>query len=192
MTVPGKVGEDLLLVSSEACVLLDGQELAPRWIFSAARVLRYSVFLQEPRSDCRPGALSLSLGCSPGTRPAVGGGMPVCFCPKPLAHHLVTPCHPSCTGGAGAVLSALASASVLALVWAGVAKGKTGGYTSSQVFLHRGPVRALLPCLLAEDPSLATTNLTPWLWSLKMEPALTDRLAVPAFEAPPLFIVEGR
>ncbi|XP_047693645.1 protein FAM234A [Prionailurus viverrinus] len=40
MTVPGKVGEDLLLVSSEACVLLDGQELAPRWIFSAARVLR--------------------------------------------------------------------------------------------------------------------------------------------------------
>ncbi|XP_019292835.1 protein FAM234A [Panthera pardus] len=40
MTVPGKVGEDLLLVSSEACVLLDGQELAPRWIFSAARVPR--------------------------------------------------------------------------------------------------------------------------------------------------------
>ena len=81
--------------------------------------------------------------------------------------------------------------SMLALVWAGVPKGKIGGYTGSQVFPHRGPVRALLPCLLAEDPSLATTNLTPWLWSLKMEPALTDRLAAPAFEAPPLFIVEG-
>lgn len=88
MTVPGKVGEDLLLVSSEACVLLDGQELAPRWIFSAARVLRYGVFLREPRSDCRPGALSLSLGCSPGTRPAAGWGdacvlLPKASCPSP-------------------------------------------------------------------------------------------------------------
>lgn len=43
MTVPGKAGEDLLLVSSEACVLLDGQDLAPRWTFSAARVLRRPV-----------------------------------------------------------------------------------------------------------------------------------------------------
>ncbi|XP_029804805.1 protein FAM234A [Suricata suricatta] len=43
MTVPGKAGEDLLLVSSEACVLLDGQDLAPRWTFSAAQVLRRPV-----------------------------------------------------------------------------------------------------------------------------------------------------
>ncbi|XP_035939424.1 protein FAM234A isoform X4 [Halichoerus grypus] len=40
MNVPGKTGEDLLLVSSEACVLVDGQDLAPRWTFSAAQVLR--------------------------------------------------------------------------------------------------------------------------------------------------------
>ncbi|XP_059934349.1 protein FAM234A isoform X2 [Mesoplodon densirostris] len=40
MNVPGKVGEDLLLVSSEACVLLDGQELVPRWTLGAAQVLR--------------------------------------------------------------------------------------------------------------------------------------------------------
>lgn len=46
MNVPGKVGEDLLLVSSEACVLLDGQELVPRWTLGAAQVLRYGVLLQ--------------------------------------------------------------------------------------------------------------------------------------------------
>ncbi|XP_021553798.1 protein FAM234A isoform X1 [Neomonachus schauinslandi] len=40
LNVPGKTGEDLLLVSSEACVLVDGQDLAPRWTFSAAQVLR--------------------------------------------------------------------------------------------------------------------------------------------------------
>ncbi|XP_054570536.1 protein FAM234A isoform X2 [Eptesicus fuscus] len=40
MNVPGKGGEDLLLVSSDTCVLLDGQELAPRWTFSAPQVLR--------------------------------------------------------------------------------------------------------------------------------------------------------
>ncbi|XP_066869821.1 protein FAM234A isoform X3 [Kogia breviceps] len=40
MNVPGKAGEDLLLVSSEACVLLDGQELVPRWTLGAAQVLR--------------------------------------------------------------------------------------------------------------------------------------------------------
>lgn len=40
MNVPGKGGEDLLLVTSEACMLLDGQELSPKWTFSAAQVLR--------------------------------------------------------------------------------------------------------------------------------------------------------
>ncbi|XP_066131546.1 protein FAM234A [Saccopteryx bilineata] len=40
MSVPGEGGEDLLIVSSEACVLLDGQKLAPQWVFSAAQVLR--------------------------------------------------------------------------------------------------------------------------------------------------------
>ncbi|XP_077618846.1 protein FAM234A [Crocuta crocuta] len=43
MAVPGKAGEDLLLVSSEACVLLDGQDLVPRWTLSAAQVLRRPV-----------------------------------------------------------------------------------------------------------------------------------------------------
>nr|KAF6272086.1 hypothetical protein mMyoMyo1_010882 [Myotis myotis] len=40
MSVPGKGGEDLLLVSPDSCVLLEGQELAPRWTFSAPQVLR--------------------------------------------------------------------------------------------------------------------------------------------------------
>lgn len=40
MNVPGKAGQDLLLVSSEACVLLDGQDLVPRWTFGATQVLR--------------------------------------------------------------------------------------------------------------------------------------------------------
>lgn len=44
VNVPGKNGEDLLLVSSESCVLLDGQELALRWTFSAPQVLRKPIF----------------------------------------------------------------------------------------------------------------------------------------------------
>lgn len=43
MTIPGKAGEDLLLVTSEACVLLDGQDLAPRWTLGAAQIHRYAV-----------------------------------------------------------------------------------------------------------------------------------------------------
>lgn len=61
MNVPGKTGEDLLLVSSEACVLVDGQDLAPRWTFSAAQVLRYRVFLQELGSACQPGTAACPL-----------------------------------------------------------------------------------------------------------------------------------
>lgn len=41
MNVPGKGGQDLLLVGSEACMLLDGQELTPRWTLGVAQVLRY-------------------------------------------------------------------------------------------------------------------------------------------------------
>ncbi|KAM4820117.1 protein FAM234A isoform 1-T2 [Thomomys bottae] len=40
MNVQGKAGQDVLLVNSEACVLLDGQELTPRWTVSVAQVLR--------------------------------------------------------------------------------------------------------------------------------------------------------
>ncbi|XP_060219895.1 protein FAM234A isoform X1 [Meriones unguiculatus] len=40
MNVPGKAGQDLLLVSSEACMLLDGQDLVPRWTLDATQVLR--------------------------------------------------------------------------------------------------------------------------------------------------------
>uniref|UniRef100_A0AC11D537 Family with sequence similarity 234 member A n=1 Tax=Ovis aries TaxID=9940 RepID=A0AC11D537_SHEEP len=43
MNVPGKAGDDLLLVSTEACVLLDGQDLTPRWTFGTAQVLRKPV-----------------------------------------------------------------------------------------------------------------------------------------------------
>ncbi|XP_041603885.1 protein FAM234A [Vulpes lagopus] len=38
--VPGKAGKDLLLVTSEACVLLDGQDLTPQWTFRTAQVFR--------------------------------------------------------------------------------------------------------------------------------------------------------
>lgn len=40
MSVPGRAGQDVLLVGSEACVLLDGQELTARWTLGAAQVLR--------------------------------------------------------------------------------------------------------------------------------------------------------
>nr|XP_048292035.1 protein FAM234A isoform X2 [Myodes glareolus] len=40
MNVPGKAGQDVLLVSSEACMLLDGQDLVPRWTLGATQVLR--------------------------------------------------------------------------------------------------------------------------------------------------------
>lgn len=40
MNVPGKAGQDVLLVTSEACVLLDGQELTPKWTLGTAQVLR--------------------------------------------------------------------------------------------------------------------------------------------------------
>ncbi|XP_048188498.1 protein FAM234A isoform X2 [Perognathus longimembris pacificus] len=40
MNIRGKAGQDVLLVNSEACVLLDGQELTPRWTLSSAQVLR--------------------------------------------------------------------------------------------------------------------------------------------------------
>lgn len=40
MNVPGKAGEDLLLVGAEACVLADGQDLTPRWTFRVAQVFR--------------------------------------------------------------------------------------------------------------------------------------------------------
>ncbi|XP_068823883.1 protein FAM234A isoform X2 [Capricornis sumatraensis] len=43
MNVPGKAGDDLLLVSTEACVLLDGQDLTPRWTFGTTQVLRKPV-----------------------------------------------------------------------------------------------------------------------------------------------------
>lgn len=45
MNVPGKTGQDLLLVSSEDCKLLDGQDLVPRWTLGATQVLRYVQFL---------------------------------------------------------------------------------------------------------------------------------------------------
>ncbi|KAG8508939.1 Protein FAM234A, partial [Galemys pyrenaicus] len=38
--VPGPAGQDLLLVSTKACVLLDGRELRTRWTLNAAQVLR--------------------------------------------------------------------------------------------------------------------------------------------------------
>lgn len=54
MSVPGKGGEDLLLVSSDSCVLLDGRELALRWTFSAPQVLRYRLFPRTLCSCCKP------------------------------------------------------------------------------------------------------------------------------------------
>ncbi|KAM6155221.1 protein FAM234A [Rhynchocyon petersi] len=38
--VPGRAGEDLLLVGTEACMLLDGQDLTPRWTLGDIQVFR--------------------------------------------------------------------------------------------------------------------------------------------------------
>ncbi|XP_004628002.1 protein FAM234A [Octodon degus] len=46
MNVPGKAGQDVLLISSEACVLLDGQELTPRWTLGTVQVLRKPILGQ--------------------------------------------------------------------------------------------------------------------------------------------------
>lgn len=73
MNVPGKGGEHLLLVSSEACVLLDGQELAPIWTFSAAQVLRYRVFSRNPCGCCKLSTPSPSSGHSMDAAPIVAG-----------------------------------------------------------------------------------------------------------------------
>ncbi|XP_062955835.1 protein FAM234A-like isoform X1 [Cynocephalus volans] len=54
MSVPGKAGKDVLLVSSEACELLDGQELVPRWTFHASQVLRKPIL-----GHYRPDALAV-------------------------------------------------------------------------------------------------------------------------------------
>uniref|UniRef100_A0A8C6QHA1 Family with sequence similarity 234, member A n=1 Tax=Nannospalax galili TaxID=1026970 RepID=A0A8C6QHA1_NANGA len=40
MNVPGKAGEDVLLVSSDTCTLLDGQDLTPKWTLGATQILR--------------------------------------------------------------------------------------------------------------------------------------------------------
>lgn len=45
---------------------------------------------------------------------------------------------------------------------------------SSQIPVPRPSVRSS-SLILTENPSLATTNQTPWLWLLKMEPVLIDR-----------------
>lgn len=58
----------------------------------------------------------------------------------------------------------------------GCSQGAWGGVPVPRHLLTEAPCELSCP-ILAENPSLATTNLTPWLWSLKMEPALTDRLA---------------
>lgn len=85
----------------------------------------------------------------------------------------------------GAVLSALAQPPVQAPVWAGVVP--VARYSLAEALCELS-----CPVFLAEDPSLATTNLTPWLWLLKTAPALTDRLAAPPFEVPALLLVDGR
>lgn len=104
MNVPGKGGEDLLLVSSEACMLLDGQELTPRWTFNVAQVLRYEVFCRNPCSCLLQAVQPQSVPRQPQGRGPHWGwvGGPVCFCQGPLT------CDPvlACIGGAGEAPSA--------------------------------------------------------------------------------------
>ena len=92
MNVPGNGGEDLLLVGSEACVLLDGQELAPRWTFGIAQVLRYGVCCGNACS-CKPGTTSPPPQQPWGQGPPWEGVRgPECFCEGPIACLLVLPC----------------------------------------------------------------------------------------------------
>lgn len=75
MNVPGKAGQDLLLVSSEACVLLDGQDLVPRWTFGATQVLRYVQLLLSLSGEIP----LLSLSCDQGLLHLLATGS----CPSP-------------------------------------------------------------------------------------------------------------
>lgn len=88
VSVPGKDGEDLLLVSADACELLGGQELAPRWTFSAPRVLRY----RSPPAACALVASWAPPAQPPGSPVEVGEGAGV-----PLQRGLLSPALP-CAG----------------------------------------------------------------------------------------------
>lgn len=50
MNVPGKAGQDVLLVSSDDCTLLDGQDLTPKWTLGTTQVLR-KPFLAHYKPD---------------------------------------------------------------------------------------------------------------------------------------------
>lgn len=87
MNVPGKAGDDLLLVSAEACMLLDGQDLTPRWTFGTTQVLRYGVLLQgagppslSPCGDLGTTPLPVTW-CHPagGLRPPLVTAAPSCW-----------------------------------------------------------------------------------------------------------------
>lgn len=65
MNVPGKAGQDLLLVTSEACMLLDGQDLGPRWTLSVTQVLRYVQLLQSLNGRGRGGYTLLRASACP-------------------------------------------------------------------------------------------------------------------------------
>lgn len=134
MNVPGKGGGDLLLVSSEACMLLDGQELTPRWTFNVAQVLRYEVFSRNPCSCCKLCTPSPSPGNPRDEAPHWGWvGGPVCFCQGPLT------CDPvlACIGGAGETPSASHPGPGLGSPPLPRCGQEDGQHTCSQVSSHR-------------------------------------------------------
>ncbi|XP_068963819.1 protein FAM234A isoform X1 [Petaurus breviceps papuanus] len=56
MKVPGNTGEDILLVKSDACELLDGQRLISKWILNVSEVVRKPVL-----GYYKPGELAIVL-----------------------------------------------------------------------------------------------------------------------------------
>lgn len=70
-------------------MLLDGQELAPIWTFSAAQVLRYKIFSRNPCSCYIQSTPSPSPGHPMDEAPIVGGGSvlpPAAFLPGAALH----------------------------------------------------------------------------------------------------------
>lgn len=73
MKAPSLANEDLLVVGSEACVLLSGPELELKWTVHITQVLRYKVLLQGMCLALR----SLTLGAQ--GHPSANGA----HCPPP-------------------------------------------------------------------------------------------------------------
>lgn len=152
MHVPGNTGADVLLVGSEGFVLLDGQELTPRWTPKAAHVLRYGVY---PRSCAGAAPLPRTLGTSHWLvrRQPWGWGRRPCTAARASCLSLVLPRAPDFSSVSWAVVQ----------MWPWETEGgPVPGCILHLSLLTETPRECFLH-IVPENPSSATTNQTPWL-----------------------------